>query len=84
MDQLYQSNDGIVEDLGIQINLKTVKDLVDQSPFSFPGVEDYIYVGSKVTKVFKIDIQTGEIIQSAKLIITDRDSKFKDKGRLIY
>lgn len=44
-----------------------MKDLVEQSPFSFPGVENFIYIGSKVTKIFKLDSETGEILESDKL-----------------
>ena len=71
--------------MDLLINLKSLKDLVEKSPFTFPGVEDYIYIGNKTTKILSINSRTGDILSdSSNLLIGNNINKENNNSNKKY
>lgn len=54
-------------------DLNTIKSLVEQSPFTYPDVPDYLYLGSKVINVININIENGKIVKEGYEIDSDNE-----------
>lgn len=69
---LYLSESGKVKKTGIDINLNNIKELVEKSPFTFPNIGDFIYIGNKETKLITLDLLSGRILSDTSNKIKDR------------
>ena len=73
-NKIYFSDHGIIKKLELDVvNLITLKELVDKSPFTFPGVVDFIYIGSKTTKIINVNAFDGNIISDSSQNILFRN-----------